>query len=84
VVSQPESDVIEVQNVLRRFEADGDGALGQLSDESNLNLAFAMPHRRPRGQLGDAILSRFSILAISIINISQSRVEHQGGLAAAW
>ena len=69
-------------------EGDGDSPvsvedpLGQLCDELDLHLAFAVTRRHRRGQLGNAILSRYPITAISVIDISYSRIERRGALAA--
>jgi endonuclease/exonuclease/phosphatase family metal-dependent hydrolase len=82
VISELDADVIALQEVLRPFESEGDDPLGQLCEELNLHLAFAVTRRHRRGQLGNAILSRFPITAISVIDISHSRIERRGALAA--
>ena len=85
VISELEADVIALQEVLRPFEADTDPGvdpLSQLCEELDLHLAFAATRRHRRGQLGNAILSRFPITAISVIDISYSRIERRGALAA--
>ncbi len=82
VISELDADVIALQEVLRPFESEGDDPLGQLCDELDLYLAFAVTRRHRRGQLGNAILSRFPITAISVIDISFSRFERRGALAA--
>jgi endonuclease/exonuclease/phosphatase family metal-dependent hydrolase len=82
VISEFDADVIALQEVLRPFEFDGDDPLGLLCDELDLHLAFAVTRRHRRGQLGNAILSRFPITAISVIDISHSRIERRGALAA--
>ena len=82
VISELDADVIALQEVLRPFEFDGDDPLGLLCDELDLHLAFAVTRRHRRGQLGNAILSRFPITAISVIDISHSRIERRGALAA--
>jgi len=82
VISELDADVIALQEVLRPFEADGDDPLGLLCEELNLHLAFAVTRRHRRGQLGNAILSRYPITAISVIDISHSRIERRGALAA--
>ncbi|MFK7895429.1 MAG: endonuclease/exonuclease/phosphatase family protein [Myxococcota bacterium] len=61
---------------------DGEDPLGRLCDELDLHLAFAVTRQHRRGQLGNAILSRFPITAISVIDISHSRIERRGALAA--
>lgn len=92
VISELEADVIALQEVLRPFDgdlgpgtgpsADGEDPLGRLCDELDLHLAFAVTRQHRRGQLGNAILSRFPITAISVIDISYSRIERRGALAA--
>jgi endonuclease/exonuclease/phosphatase family metal-dependent hydrolase len=91
VISELGADVIALQEVLRPFAPegsdgpggiDGDDALGRLCDELDLHLAFAVTRHHRRGQLGNAILSRFPITAISVIDISYSRIERRGALAA--
>jgi endonuclease/exonuclease/phosphatase family metal-dependent hydrolase len=82
VISELDADVIALQEVLRPFESEGEDPLGQLCEELNLHLAFAVTRRHRRGQLGNAILSRFPITAISVIDISHSRIERRGALAA--
>jgi endonuclease/exonuclease/phosphatase family metal-dependent hydrolase len=82
VISELDADVIALQEVLRPFEQDGDDPLGLLCDELDLHLAFAVTRRHRHGQLGNAILSRYPITAISVIDISHSRIERRGALAA--
>ncbi|MBK7949420.1 MAG: endonuclease/exonuclease/phosphatase family protein [Deltaproteobacteria bacterium] len=92
VISELDADVIALQEVLRPFPAssldgafavrDGDDPLGLLCDELELHLAFAVTRQHRRGQLGNAILSRYPITAISVLDISYSRIERRGALAA--
>lgn len=87
VISELDADVIALQEVLRPFEDGGFAAvegdpLGQLCEELDLHLAFAVTRRHRHGQLGNAILSRFPITAISVLDISYSRIERRGALAA--
>ncbi len=82
VISELDADVIALQEVLRPFEGEGEDPLGRLCNELDLHLAFAVTRRHRRGQLGNAILSRFPITAISVIDISYSRIERRGALAA--
>jgi len=82
VISELDADVIALQEVLRPFEQHEDDPLGLLCDELDLHLAFAVTRRHRHGQLGNAILSRFPITAISVIDISHSRIERRGALAA--
>ncbi len=91
VISELDADIIALQEVLRPFAPegsdgpggiDGDDALGRLCDELDLHLAFAVTRNHRRGQLGNAILSRFPITTISVIDISYSRIEKRVALAA--
>lgn len=87
VISELDADVIALQEVLRPFDDDlaldpNEDPLSMLCEELDLHLAFAVTRRHRRGQLGNAILSRFPITAISVIDISYSRIERRGALAA--
>ena len=80
VISELDVDVIALQEVLRMQE--GDGPLESICDRLGLHLAFAVTRMHKRGQLGNAILSRFPISAASVIDISNSRIERRGALTA--
>ena len=85
VISELEADVVALQEVLRPFEAadePDEDPLARLCEELDLHLAFAATRRHRRGQLGNAILSRFPITTISVLDISYSRIERRGALAA--
>jgi endonuclease/exonuclease/phosphatase family metal-dependent hydrolase len=86
VISELDADVIALQEVLRPFDSEdssgSDDALGRLCEELDLHLAFAVTRHHRRGQLGNSILSRYPITAISVIDISYSRIERRGALAA--
>ncbi len=85
VISELDADVIALQEVLRPFPGaslDGEDPLGLLCDELELHLAFAVTRQHRLGQLGNAILSRYPITAISVLDISYSRIERRGALAA--
>lgn len=85
VISELDADVIALQEVLRPFPGtslDSEDPLGLLCDELELHLAFAVTRQHRRGQLGNAILSRYPITAISVLDISYSRIERRGALAA--
>ena len=49
-----------------------------LCEGLGLHLAFAATRMHKRGELGNAILSRFPISAISVLDISLSRIERRG------
>lgn len=87
VISELDADVVALQEVLRPFDGEGAGdpyedPLCMLCEELDLHLAFAVTRRHRHGQLGNAILSRYPITAISVLDISHSRIERRGALAA--
>jgi endonuclease/exonuclease/phosphatase family metal-dependent hydrolase len=83
VISEMDFDVIALQEVIRPYEAEDD-PLERLCDELGLHLAFAVSRLHRFGQLGNAILSRFPISAISVLDISHSRLEQRSALAAQF
>ncbi len=82
VISEMDADVFALQEVIRPFT--GDDPLGSIADAMGLHLAFAVTRVHKRGQLGNAILSRFPISGISVLDISHSRLERRGALAAQF
>ena len=79
VISELDADVIALQEVLRPTEAPC--PLTAIAEALGLYLTFAVTRQHRRGQLGNAILSRFPMTAISVIDISYSRLERRGALA---
>jgi endonuclease/exonuclease/phosphatase family metal-dependent hydrolase len=82
VISELDADVIALQEVLRPHE--GDDPLVALSEALGLHLAFAVTRMHKRGEQGNAILSRFPISGCSVVDISHSRIEKRGALAAQF
>ncbi len=82
VISEIGADVIALQEVLRPHE--GDDPIEGLCDALGLHLAFAATRMHRRGQLGNAILSRFPITGISVLDISLSRIERRAALVAQF
>ncbi len=82
VISEMEADVIALQEVLRPRE--GEDPLEQLCQQLGLHLAFAATRMHRHGELGNAVLSRFPITAISVLDISSSRIDRRGALAAQF
>ena len=80
VISELKADVIALQEVIR--PRDQEDPLEMLSDALGLHLAFATTRPHKHGHLGNAILSRFPLAGVSVIDISHSRIEKRGALAA--
>jgi endonuclease/exonuclease/phosphatase family metal-dependent hydrolase len=82
VISELDADVVALQEVLRPT---GESCpLSAIADALGMHLTFAVTRQHRRGQLGNAILSRFPMTAISVIDISFSRVERRGALAVQF
>lgn len=82
VISELDADVIALQEVLR--PNDEECPLSAIADALGLHLTFAVTRQHRLGQLGNAILSRFPMTAISVIDISFSRLERRGALAVQF
>jgi len=82
VISELEADIIALQEVLR--PAEDDDPLKTLCAALGLHYVFAVTRIHKRGQLGNAFLSRFPISGISVLDISHSRLESRGALAAQF
>ena len=82
VISELDADVIALQEVLRPTEEEDQ--LETLCESLDLYLAFAVTREHKWGQLGNAILSRFPIAALSVLDLSFSRIERRGALAAQF
>ncbi len=80
VIGELDADVIALQEVLRPYSKTD--PLKVLCESLGLYVAFAVTRVHKRGQLGNAILSRFPIGAISVLDISYSRMDRRGALAA--
>jgi endonuclease/exonuclease/phosphatase family metal-dependent hydrolase len=82
VISELDADVIALQEVLR---PDGEECpLTAIADALGMYLTFAVTRQHRRGQLGNAVLSRFPMTAISVIDISFSKIERRGALAVQF
>jgi endonuclease/exonuclease/phosphatase family metal-dependent hydrolase len=82
VISELDADIIALQEVIR--PRDQEDPLEALSDALGLHLAFAITRIHRHGNLGNAILSRFPLGAVSVLDISHSRIEKRGALAARF
>jgi endonuclease/exonuclease/phosphatase family metal-dependent hydrolase len=82
VISELDADVVALQEVLRPFT--GDDPLRMLSDALGRYFVFAPTRIHKHGELGNAILARYPIEALSVLDISHSRVEKRVALAAQF
>ena len=78
VIGELDVDIIALQEVL--LPTDGPNPLDAVCDALGLHLVFAATRVHKKGQLGNAILSRFPIAAASVLDISHSRIERRGAL----
>ncbi len=82
VLSELGADVIALQEVLR--PVGDESVLERISDQLGLHVAFATARRHKRGELGNAILSRWAIQSASTLDISHSRIEKRSAVAARF
>jgi endonuclease/exonuclease/phosphatase family metal-dependent hydrolase len=82
VISELAADVIALQEVLRPF--DGEDSLEQLADALHLHLAFVATRVHRRGEVGNAILSRWPITSVFSLDLSFSRVERRSAVATQF
>ena len=82
VIEEVGADVFALQEVLVPFgEAH---PLEPICDQLGFYLAFAVTRIHRRGELGNAILSRFPFTGVSVLDISSSRLERRGALAGQF
>lgn len=82
VISELDADVIALQEVLRPLW--GEDPLEQLADSLSLHVAFAATRVHRRGELGNAILSRWPIAGVSMLDLSFSRLERRVAVVAEF
>ena len=80
VISELSADVIALQEVLRPFA--GEDPLEALADQLGLYVAFAATRTHRHGELGNAILSRWPIGSVFVLDLSYSRMERRLAMAA--
>lgn len=80
VIAALDADVIALQEVLRVFE--GEDSLEGLAEELGLHIAFAANRVHRRGELGNAVLSRFPITSIAVLDLFSTRIDRRCALAA--
>jgi endonuclease/exonuclease/phosphatase family metal-dependent hydrolase len=82
VISELDADVIALQEVLRPF--DEHDPLERLADAMHLHLAFVATRVHRRGEIGNAILSRWPITSVFTLDLSFSRMERRSAVAAQF
>ncbi|HVP28350.1 MAG TPA: endonuclease/exonuclease/phosphatase family protein [Myxococcota bacterium] len=82
VISELDADVIALQEVLRPLK--GDDPLAALADALGMHLTFAPTRVHRLGDLGNAILSRWPIQSVSVLDLSFSRIEKRVAVAARF
>ena len=82
VISELDADVIALQEVLRPF--DEEDPLERLADAMHLHMAFVATRVHRRGEIGNAILSRWPITSVFTLDLSFSRVERRSAVAAQF
>lgn len=82
VISELDADVIALQEVLRPY--DKEDPLAALCSALGLHFVYATTRVHKRGDQGNAILSRYPIETCSVLDISHSRIEKRGVLAAQF
>jgi endonuclease/exonuclease/phosphatase family metal-dependent hydrolase len=80
VISELDADIIALQEVLKPYGQED--PLAALCKALGYHLAFAATRIHKRGEQGNAILSRYPFRSCSVVDISHSRIEKRGVLAA--
>lgn len=79
VISELEADLVALQEVLRPQR--GLDPLVSLADALGLHVAFATTRAHRDGHIGNAILSRWPIASVSMLDLSYSRLEKRVAVA---
>ncbi len=79
VIASLDADVIALQEVLRPDEDDRQPLL-DVVEKLGFHLAFAITRRHRRGELGNAILSRYPLASARVLNLSIGRLEQRAAL----
>jgi len=80
VLSEMNADVVALQEVMRPHH--GDDPLVTMADAMGLHVAFAATRVHKRGEIGNAILSRWPIAGVSMLDLSFSRIERRVAVSA--
>jgi len=82
VIGELATDVIALQEVLRPFEETD--PLPAIANALGLYLAFVSTRVHRRGELGNAILSRWPLTSVFALDLSFSRLEQRSAIAAQF
>lgn len=82
VLHELDADIIALQEVLRTFE--GHDPLSELARRLNYHMAFATTRIHRRGELGNALLSRWPMEKVFAIDLNFGRFEQRAALAAQF
>ena len=82
VISELSADIIALQEVLRPFDAED--PLERLADALHLHMAFVTTRVHRRGEIGNAILSRWPITSVFSLDLSFNRMERRSAVAAEF
>jgi endonuclease/exonuclease/phosphatase family metal-dependent hydrolase len=83
VISELDADVIALQEVMRPHDGEED-PLAVLAESLGLHVAFAATRFHKHGELGNAILSRWPIAGVSMLDLSYSRLESRVAVSAQF
>ncbi len=82
VVRELRTDIIALQEVLNPFERAN--PLERLAEELQYHLAFVSTRIHRRGELGNAILSRWPMSGILTVDLTFGRIERRSAVAAQF
>ncbi len=82
VLSELDADIVALQEVLRPF--DEPDPLERMADALQLHMAFVATRVHRRGEIGNAILSRWPITSVFSLDLSFSRVEKRSAVACEF
>jgi endonuclease/exonuclease/phosphatase family metal-dependent hydrolase len=80
VISEINADIIALQEVMRPLQ--GDDPLEAIAEAMGLYVTFAATRVHKRGELGNAILSRWPLGGVSMLDLSCSRLEKRVAVSA--
>jgi endonuclease/exonuclease/phosphatase family metal-dependent hydrolase len=82
VISELDADLIALQEVLRPLR--GEDPIEVLAEALGMHVAFAATRAHRRGQIGNAILSRWPIASVSMLDLSFGRLEKRVAVASQF